>query len=375
VRVIQHLEGGAIREILVTDGAAVKAGQPLLRLDLPVTGINPAELQVRLDSFQLTRARLLAESEGGALAFPEDVAARRPELVQSEREAFAAHQRQLVSTLEVLRNQVRQRELDIQELEATRTAFETDLKLAKRNLAMSEDLLEDELTSKMDHLKLVREVEALNGRLSSLAPSVPRAKAALEEAKERLKEEVLRFQRTARDELGAAELEIARTRELLSTASQQVRRADIKSPIDGTVKGMRYHTIGGVVRPGEPIMEIVPAAENLVVEAKLNPIDRGYVRVGLPAVVKLATYDFVRYGSLEGKVTQISADSVVGPEGEPYYKVVVETEKAYLGDDPDALPILPGLTATVDIQTGQKSVMRYIVKPMLKLRSEAFRER
>jgi adhesin transport system membrane fusion protein len=270
---------------------------------------------------------------------------------------------------------VRQRELDIKELEAAREAFLTDLKLAKKNLAMSQDLLNDELTSKMDHLKLVREVEALNGRLSALGPSVPRAKAALGEAKERLTEEVLRFRRTARDELGAVELNIARIRELLSEASQQVRRADIKSPIDGTVKGLRYHTIGGVVRPGEPIMEIVPAAESLVVEAKLNPIDRGYVSVGLPAVVKLATYDFVRYGSLKGKVTQISADSVVGPEGEPYYKVVVETEKAYLGDDPEALPILPGLTATVDIQTGQKSVMRYILKPMLKLRSEAFRER
>lgn len=375
VKVIQHLEGGSIREIPVAEGAKVKAGDVLLQLDLAIDGINPAELAVRHDSLLLERVRLRAESSGEALVFPADIASRRPTLVAAERESFAARRRQLASAQEVLRKQERQRELDIKELEATRRAVLADFELARKNLAMSQELLKDELTSKMDHLRLVREVEALNGKLGVLEPAIPRARAALAEARERLRAEVLRFRRVARDELGKVEVNIARTRELLAEATQQVRRAEIRSPIDGTVKNLRYYTIGGVVRPGEPIMEIVPASKRMVVEARLSPADRGYVRVGQDAVVKISTYDFIRYGGLDGTVEQIGADSTTGSDGKPYYKLVVETDKTYLGDDPEARPILPGMTATVDVQIGRRSVMRYIVTPVLKLRAEAFRER
>jgi adhesin transport system membrane fusion protein len=138
---------------------------------------------------------------------------------------------------------------------------------------------------------------------------------------------------------------------------------------------MRFTTLGGVVKAGEPIMEIVPTDDQLVIEAKLSPIDRGYVAVGQSARVKISTYDFVRYGALEGKVTQIAADSNVDQKGEAYFRVIVETDKSYLGDDPTTLLITPGMQATVDIQTGKRSVAFYLMKPVFKLRNEAFRER
>ena len=171
-------------------------------------------------------------------------------------------------------------------------------------------------------------------------------------------------------------LQIARMRETLSEASDRVKRTEIRSPIDGVVKNLRFNTIGGVVRPGEAIMEIVPIGDKLVIQARLSPIDRGYVQEGQKAVVKISTYDFVRYGGLTGQVAQIAADTNTdSATGQPYYEVIVRTDKTFLGDKAGEFPITPGMQATVDIHTGSRSVLNYLIKPILKLRHEAFRER
>ncbi|MFQ5783271.1 MAG: HlyD family type I secretion periplasmic adaptor subunit [Alphaproteobacteria bacterium] len=375
VKVIQHLEGGIIEAIQVVDGDRVKAGDPLVQLDLTASGAGREELAVRLDSLLLTRARLLAEANGVAPAFPEKMAADRPELLEAERQAYQARQDELASSLRVLKEQARQRELAIAEMKAKRAAVTRDLEFAREELAMSQELVKDNLTPKIDHLKLQREAEQLEGELRTLEAGIPRAQAAIAEARERLKEERLKFRRVALDQLSKTDLAIAQTRETLARATDQVLRTEIRSPIDGVVKSLRYHTIGGVVRAGEPIMEIVPTGDNLVVEARLNPTDVGYVRVGQRAVVKIGTYDFVRYGSLDGEVIFLSADSHTDAEGGAYFRVVARTDKTYLGDAPGDLPIAPGMQATIDIHTGRKSVLNYLLKPVLKLRSEAFHER
>jgi adhesin transport system membrane fusion protein len=240
---------------------------------------------------------------------------------------------------------------------------------------MSKDLLSKDLVPRMEYLQLESEVESLQGQLGETEAQIPRARQALAEARERERTSVLSFQRAAVEELGQVELTIARTRELLSKATDQERRTMIRSPIEGVVKNLRYHTIGGVVRPGDPIMEIVPLNENLVIEARLNPVDVGYVSAGQPAVVKVTTYDYIRYGGLDGKVVNVAADASLDRTGQPYFKVVVQTDRAYLGDQPDLYRIAPGMQATVDIHTGTKSVLNYLVTPVLKLRHEAFRER
>jgi type I secretion membrane fusion protein, HlyD family len=222
---------------------------------------------------------------------------------------------------------------------------------------------------------LQAEAEKLEGELQSLLPALPRARAAVAESTQRLKEAEIRFQRQAQDELGETEQTIARVQELLSEATDQGLRAEIKSPIDGVVKKLRYNTIGGVVSPGEPIMDIVPTGERLVVEAKLNPVDRGYVHAGQPALVKISTYDFVRYGGLQGTVRQVAPDASTDKSGTPYFEVIVETDRSYLGKEDGRLGIASGMQATVDIRTGDRTVLEYLVKPVLKLREEAFRER
>jgi adhesin transport system membrane fusion protein len=192
--------------------------------------------------------------------------------------------------------------------------------------------------------------------------------------RERIKEEQIKFQRQAYEELGRVEATIQRTRELLADAVGQRVRTEIRSPSDGIVKNVRYTTVGGVVRAGDPIMEIVPADDILVVEAKLNPVDRGYVREGQRAVVKVTAYDYVRYGALEGKVALIAPDTTTDSAGGVFFRVVVETQ-GHLGEGAGDYPVVAGMQASVDIHTGARSVMDYIVRPVLKLRHEAFRER
>jgi len=375
VKVIQHLEGGIIEQLFVAEGDTVKDGDRLMQLNLASTGANKEELLVRLDSQMLVRARLLAEAEGTELAFPEDVAKRRPTLVASQRQAYDARKRELNSQMTVLKEQVKQKELEVQELNAKTKAVTRNHKLATERLKMSKSLLSEGLTAKMAHLELEAEVESLDGEMKSLAPALPKAKAAVAEITQRLAEGELKFRREAREELGKTEQEIARVQELLQRATEVGSRAEIKSPLDGVVKNLKFTTIGGVVRPGDPIMEIVPTGEQLVIQAKLSPTDRGYVTEGQSTMVKISTYDFARYGGLKGTVIQVAPDTSTDEQGQPFFRVVVQTEKNYLGKSEGSLPIVPGMQATVEIHTGKKSVMDYLIKPVLKLKEEAFRER
>jgi adhesin transport system membrane fusion protein len=375
VKVIQHLEGGIIDEIFVSEGSVVHAGDPLVRLNLATAGLNRNELQAQLDGQMLRRARLLAETRGTEIEPPAEAAARHPELAETEQHAFEALKRELASKQGVLEEQLHQRQLEVQELEARRRATVANLALARERLKMSSSLLAEGLTAKMEHLQLQAEVEKLEGEAQSLTPAVPRARAAVGEAQQRLKEGIEHFRREAQEQLGETEDTIARLNEQLAQAVDQHRRAEIRSPIDGIVKKLRYHTLGGVVAPGEPIMEIVPTSDTLVVLAHLDPSDRGYVHAGLPALVKITTYDYVRYGGLKGHVVQVAPDSTTDNQGRSYFEVVVETDRSHLGTDKTPLPISTGMQASVDIHTGRRSVMDYLLKPVLKMRDEALHER
>lgn len=219
------------------------------------------------------------------------------------------------------------------------------------------------------------EVEDLDGQIKGLIPSIPRAQAAVEEARKRVKESEKSFRCGARDDLSKAEQSIARIEELIAEAKKQGSRSEIKSPINGIEQKMVVSTVGGGVKPGDPILEIVPTGDKLVVEAKLNPTERGFIVEGQRAVVKISTYDFVRYGGLDGKVIHVAPDASKDENGAPFFRVAVQTDKTYLGNKEGLLPITLGMEATVNIHNGRKSVMDYLVKPVLKLKDEAFRER
>jgi len=374
VKVIQHLEGGIVQSLAVQEGTKVAAGDLLLTLELSPTAINREELQIRLDAAILGRGRFEAEAKGGAPTFPQAEAARRPEIERAEREAFEARKREFQAALQGIHEQVRQRELVLAELEASRASKVRDIALARERARLGASLLSGNLIPRIEYIQMQRDVERLDGELAVTMQQIPRAEAAIAEMRERIKEEQVKFQRQAYEELGRVEATIQRTRELLADAVGQRVRTEIRSPSDGVVKNVRYTTVGGVVRAGDPIMEVVPADDTLVVEARLNPVDRGYVREGQRAVVKVTAYDYVRYGALEGKVALIAADSTTESSGGVFFRVVVETQ-GHLGEKPGDYPVVAGMQASVDIHTGARSVIDYLVRPVLKLRHEAFRER
>jgi adhesin transport system membrane fusion protein len=375
IKVVQHLEGGIIERIDVAEGDTVQEGAALMQLSLGTDSLNREEIQVQLDGLILKRARLLAEVNGTELALPPELAARHPDIAESERRSYAARRNELNSAVAVIAQQTRQKQGQLQELTVRLRSLQRDLSLTDEKYAISTSLLSEGLTSKLEHLELEREVQRLRGQIAVVRETIPNARAAIEESEARVQEEREKALGRAQEELSSVEPAIARLRERLSEATSQVQRTEVRSPIDGIVKNLRYNTIGGVVRPGEPILDLVPLNDSLVVEAKLNPVDRGYVREGQPATVKVSSYDFIRYGGLDGEVAQIAADTDVDTSGNPYYRVVVRTDKTYLGEAEGSLPITPGMQATVDIHTGTRSVIWYLVKPVLKLRHEAFRER
>ncbi len=375
LKVIQHLEGGIIQSLNVREGDRVSQGQALAQLSLGAQFLNRDELQAQLDGMMIRRARLTAQASGTDLQFPPEEAARQPDIVRSERRSFEARQRELNSVESGLRIRAQQRELEVQEFVSQRASLARELVNVEEKFTISADLLDDGLTTRVEHLGLEQETEKIRGKLEVIDVAIPRTRSVLDEAEERILEVRLTSQREANETLARVDAEIARTRENLSQASDQVDRTVVTSPIDGVVKNILVNTIGGVVGPGQSLMEIVPSGQDLVVEAKLSPNDIGFVRVGQPAIVKISTYDFVRFGGLEGVVSEVAPDSSVEDGGDAYFRVRVRTDKTYLGAEPGDLPITAGMLATDDIKTGTKTVAAYLIRPVLKLRHEAFRER
>lgn len=377
IQSIQHLEGGIIEKISVYEGDLVEPGQELVQLNVTAFVASKEEAEINLQTLQLKRARLEAETEGhDALALTEEMQTFRPELIRAEEQVFRGRKQELASRLQVLQEQVQQKQLDVTQLETERQSIASNLNLLREKLRISTDLVKDQLTSQLDHLQLESEVKELEGRLNVINVAIPRGKAALAEASERYRNEQIAFRNEALSEMNAVESEIARTRELLGKAKDQVTRTTITSPIHGIIKSLKTHTIGGVVQPGEIIMEIVPISQNLLIEAHLNPKDIGFVKKGQKAVVKFQTYDYPRYGGLEGEVISVSADSHLDAKtNTSYFLVKVRTERNYLGHQEGMLPITAGMQATVDIHTGRKSVMEYLLKPIIKVKDESFRER
>lgn len=377
LQVVQHLEGGVIEQVMIAEGDRVAKGDVLMQLNLAGAGINREELQVRLDGMLLAKARLAAEASGGDSepVFPEDLVQKRPDMVQAELHSFMGRKKDLLSTLVVLDERAKQRRLEISEIETHLASVRRDLVLVEERLAMSADLLKDGLTPRMEHVQIEAEAEKMTGQVSVLAQSIPRAESALKEIEAERAKELEGYRRRALEELVPIQTRIAELTETLTTATDQALRAEVRSPIDGIVKNMRTNTIGGVIRPGDPIAEIVPISNELEITAKLNPKDRGFVEAGQRAVVKITTFDYARYGGLEGVVERVSPSTNVDPNGGTFYEVVVRTNLTYLGKEEGQFQITPGMEATVDIHTGTRTVLDYMVRPVLKLQHEAFRER
>lgn len=374
VKVIQHLEGGIVKNLLVRENQEVKAGQPLVELDLATAGVNGAEMSARMAGFKLAQMRLEAEASGQEPRWSTALLKQFPAVYEAERSTYLARRAELVNTLSAIDGQIMQGRQRVAELRARLASVEAGLRIAQQELAMSENLVKDRLVSQLEHFQRKSNVERLTGDMESTRQAIPGAQAGVEEAVARRREEESKFRRRATDERSELERKMASLNEELNRAQDQESRAVIRAPIDGVVKNVRYQSAGNVVKAGEPIMEVVPLKDQLVIEVKLSPADRGYVMLNQSALVKISAYDFYKYGGLDGKVTGIGADTDLGRNEEQYYRVVVSTTKSHLGRNEGVMPITPGMTGEVDIKVSSQSVLWALLRPVLKIKHEAFRE-
>jgi adhesin transport system membrane fusion protein len=374
VKVVQHLEGGIVKELVVKEGQREKAGEPLLVLDLATVGVNGMELTTRMAAMNLSKARLKAESSGVEFILPSKIDQKISASANAELNTFFARRSENRSAIAAIEGQLVQAKQRVGELRARLTSSQQSLKLAQQELAISERLIADKLVSEIEHSQRKGTVEKIKGDVAAAEQSIPGALAQVEEMSARKAEEAGKYRRRASDELAELERNVATLGEQVTRADDQEGRAIIRAPIDGFVKNLKYVAMGNVVKAGEPIMEIVPAKDQLVLELKLMPSDRGYVKLGQEAVVKISAYDFYRYGALEGKVQAIAPDTDEGRNQEQYFRVIVETKQAFFGEQSQGMSITPGMNGEVDIKVETQSLLWALLRPIFRLKAEAFKE-
>lgn len=375
VQVIQNLEGGIVTEIFVREGQTVAKGDTLLRLDDTRFLSNRGESEVDRLALTAQVERLAAEAENRPMALPDEVTQNAPQIAADELALYDSRQRRLNGEQATLNEQLRQKTQEVAEFRAKQEQFRNSLSLVQQELNMSEPLVKSGAVSPVEILRLKRNAVEIRGSMNANTLAIPRAEAAINEIRSRIRESELAFRSDASRELNEKRSELARLSATRIAIDDRMSRTTVVSPVRGIVKTLKVNTIGGVVQPGSDLVEIVPLEDNLLIEARVRPQDVAFLHPGQKAMVKFSAYDYTLYGGLTARLELIGADTVSDDKGESYYLIQVRTERNHLGDDARPLQIIPGMIATVDIITGEKSVMDYLLKPVLKARSEAMRER
>ena len=369
-QVVQHFEGGIVSEILVREGQKVKEGQVIMRLSAINANSNLLQGQSKLQALQATQARLKAEAQGnGSLSFPAGI---DPTLRALEQKAFEERGARLRAEQSVLQQQTVQKQADLKEAQARSQSLSSELQIAKQQAALVDGLFKKGAASQMEQLDAQSRAERLNTQYRDVVNTVPRLLSAQAETAARMNESLSRFRAEARTELNQISAEINRMDAAVSADTDRVSRTEVRAPTSGFVNRMLFNTIGGVVKPGEPVVEITPSEGPLAVEARVRPDDRAALRAGLPTRVMIGAYDYTVYGALDGQVVEVSADTLADENGQRYYRVVVQTAvaKGALAQE----IILPGMTASADVVVGQRSVLSYLLSPLLRFSARALSE-
>ncbi|WP_291443991.1 HlyD family type I secretion periplasmic adaptor subunit [Desulfovibrio sp.] len=388
---IQNLEGGILRAVLVHEGQIVDKGAVLAQLDNEMAESAYRDAVNKAMENSLAIIRLEAEIRGDPPVFPENfdmwaekVIGRRVEagmlgrihqIIQDQENAWHSRRDQLNAEIDVLQSQYVQRLHDVEELTARKVQLDRSLELSIEQKNTAYALVQRNNFSKLEYLGMQQKVVELQGQIDSLAATIPKAKAAADESKQRIASRRAEQVAAVTDEINKRRQELNSLRENLSAGRDRVTRTELRAPVRSTVKQIYISTVGGVVKPGEPIMDLVPLDDTLVVEAKVKPQDVAFLRPGQHVMVKVSAYDFSIYGGLEGKLESISADTIEDKRGEHFYLAKIRTQKNAIVYHNESLPIMPGMVVTADIMIGKKTVLDYLLKPILKAKQNALRER
>lgn len=375
IQVVQNLEGGIVKEIRVYEGEAVKKGQILLVIDNTGAGSSFAESKAMINELQARVVRLQAEA--GIKSFDAGRAdiSDPNGLIEKEKRLYATNMIRKKSEIEVLKQRLKQRKIELAGIRLKIKALKSSRGMMAREIELMTPMFEKRLVSEMEFIHLKQKVLDKKDEHESAIKNAESLVSKIKEAENQIQEIESRHRGMAQEELNKAMAEIERREQNQVAIEDRVMRTNVRSPVDGTVKQLLINTVGGVVKPGMDIIEIVPKEEKLLVEAKISPADIAFLYPGLKAIVKLTAYDYSIYGGLDGAVVHISADTITDERQEEFYLVRIMTEKNYLGTETDKKYIIAGMTAQVDIITGKKTIMQYLMKPILRAKNNALRER
>ncbi|MDM9586499.1 HlyD family type I secretion periplasmic adaptor subunit [Pseudomonas asiatica] len=373
---IQNLEGGIIAQIYAKEGEIVEVGQPLLRLDETRFASNVGETEADRQAMALRVERLSAEVEDRPLNIDPELRKAAPNQTASEESLYQSRKQQLHDEIAGLEQQLVQRQQELREFNSKRAQYANSLQLLRQEIAMSEPLVAQGAVSQVEILRLRRSEVENRGQMDATALAIPRAEAAIREVQSKIEETRGKFRSDALTQLNEARTELNKATATGKALDDRVNRTLVTSPVRGIIKQLLVNTIGGVIQPGSDIVEIVPLDDTLVIEAKILPKDIAFLHPGQDATVKFSAYDYTIYGGLKAKLEQIGADTITDEDKKTtYYLIRLRTDRSHLGSDAKPLLIIPGMVATVDIMTGEKTIMSYLLKPIMKARSEALRER
>ncbi|UQS90868.1 HlyD family type I secretion periplasmic adaptor subunit [Pseudomonas chlororaphis subsp. piscium] len=376
VQKIQNLEGGIVSELFVKEGQIVEAGAPLIRLDDTRFKSNVGETEADRLSMLLRVERLSAEIDNRELNFPADALEAAPGQAASEKSLYESRRQQLHDEVGGLQEQLIQKQQELREFTSKQAQYRQQLGLQRQEIAMSEPLVAQGAVSPVEVLRLKRAEVETRGQLDATTLAIPRAESAIKEVQRKIDETRGKFRSEALTQLNEARTELNKASATGKALEDRVSRTLVTSPVRGIVKQLMVNTIGGVIQPGSDMVEIVPLDDTLLVEAKIRPQDIAFLHPGQEAVVKFTAYDYTIYGGLKAKLEQIGADTITDEDKKTtYYVIKLRTDRSHLGTDEKPLLIIPGMVASVDIITGKKSVLSYLLKPIIRARAEALHER
>lgn len=375
VQIVQSLEGGILTDLLVTEGAHVKKDQVLIRLDDIQFASEGRGIEAQIMSLKARRIRLKAEASGDAFTIDPDIAKKYPDIAKTEENLYNSRQEELKTSLGIIDAEVREARANLAEVKANISKLVKSRDLLQKELDITRRLVEKKAQPQIEQLKIERELNDITGSLATSQQTQQSLEAKLSAALQKESEKKTALRSQALGELNDVETKISSIQESLNSVQDKVRRAELKSPVDGIVQKIYVKTVGGVIEPAKKLIEIVPADNDLMIRSKISPADVAFLKPGQKVRVTITAYDPQIYGTLEGTLDRISADTIEDSRDNVYFEIDVRTKKNHLGTNEHPLPIVPGMVSETEVIVGQRTILTYLMKPVLRAKDRAFTEK
>lgn len=375
VQTVQSLEGGILAELLVAEGDFVQKDQPLLRISDVSFSSEERGAEARLESLRVKVARLEAEADGKDFVVPEDIARAAPQVAANEKALYESRQAELRNATDILDQKIAQAKAQLSEVQEELDSLAKSRGLLQEELSITSEMVRQKAAPRLEEIRLRRELSEISGKISAGGQRRAGLESELESAHKSRKDQDDKFRSQALGELGQARTELVGIEEGLKSIGDRVDRTALRAPVAGVVNKIALKTVGGVIEPAMRLVEIVPVGDDLKIVARVSPNDIGFLKVGQSVKVRVTAYDSVRYGRLDGKVARVGANSVTDKDGNVSFEIEVRTDKNHLGKAENPLPVTPGMVAQIDVVTGRRTILEYLLKPILRARESALRER